>query len=53
VMTSTPGSACITLVSSDLHYWIPRLTEADSPHIADTPKNLKYASMAERYNRKF
>jgi len=50
VMASTPGSPRITIVSSEVHYFVKRLEEADESHVLNTLNDEKSAKMGQRYH---
>jgi hypothetical protein len=49
-MASTPGSPRISVVSSEVHYWLKDLKEAGASHILNKLNDEKTANMAQRYN---
>jgi len=49
-MASTPGSPRISVVSSEVHYWVNDLKEAEASHILNKLNDEKTANMAQRYN---
>jgi hypothetical protein len=48
-MASTPGSPRISVVSSDLHYRLTDLKEAEASHVLNKLNDEKTANMVERY----
>lgn len=50
VLAATPSHPRITIVSSEVHYWLKRLNEADSDHILNKLNDPKTADMGKRYH---